>query len=785
MDQSPDPTPFPPRTKRGVYIEIPESSSDLAGIDHLQRFDLAYRTLVAILYNFVPRSGHPGGSLSMCRILSSLFFCTMDQDPGHPGQPAQDQLVLAAGHKAMGLYAMLALRDEVMRLALPGRLPEDVQSRVRLEDLLGFRRNPQQDTPLFRRFASKALDGHPTPAIPFVALATGPSGVGVGSAVGLALGLADGYGPSGPRVHVIEGEGGMTPGRVSEAMACASASELSNLVMHVDFNQSTIDSDRCCREHDEPGDYVQWDPAELAHLHDFNVIVVPDGFDLARVIRAQRIAGQLDSTQPTCIVYRTVKGWRYGIEGRRSHGAGHGFMSQEYRSVIEPFEKEFEVRFPAPRPATTPEEIEQLYFESLTTVRGGLESRFRTMEVMGQLLEERIMSLTSKNRLPRADGPRLTYFYHDLSSQSSQTPTELTLEPGTSTTLRQQLGSCLGFIRRRSEGAVMASAADLLDSTSVADLAEETDERFFRAHTNPRSRLVSAGGITEDAMAAIASGLSSGGTHLAVASSYAAFIAPLSHIASRCHAIGQDALRHRTGEPPHPFIIVMGHASVLTGEDGPTHADPQALQLYQENFPAGLCTTLTPTEPAEVWPLLAAALAARPAVVAIFVTRPPVSVMDRASLGLPDAREAARGAYRVRSGSGRGPAVVIQGSGVALEFFENVLGELDQEALDLDVVVVTSPELFSHLEPEEQDWIIPPSLARRAMGITDFTLPTLYRFVTSEQGRQASLHPFRDGHYQGSGTGAMVMKQAGLDARAQIDAIRRWTSRVSQGTIHR
>ena len=74
--------------------------------------------------------------------------------------------------------------------------------------------------------------------------------------------------------------------------------------------------------------------------------------------------------------------------------------------------------------------------------------------------------------------------------------------------------------------------------------------------------------------------------------------------------------------PPGPFMLICGHAGMKTGEDGPTHADPQALQLLQENFVPGTAITLTPWEPAEVWPLTAAAWRARPALIAPFVTRP-------------------------------------------------------------------------------------------------------------------------------------------------------------------
>ena len=158
---------------------------------------------------------------------------------------------------------MWALRDEVARLSAP-ELLRGLEARLRLEDLLGFRRNPITGTTLFRRVRARALDGHPTPGTPFVRLATGASGVGLGSSIGLALALRDWFGSNCPRVHVLEGEGGLTPGRAGEALAAAGTARLENVIVHVDWNQASIDSERVCRDGDRPGDYVQWEPASCS-----------------------------------------------------------------------------------------------------------------------------------------------------------------------------------------------------------------------------------------------------------------------------------------------------------------------------------------------------------------------------------------------------------------------------------------------------------------------------------------------------------------------------------------
>ncbi|MGZ8868973.1 MAG: hypothetical protein ACXW2P_11570, partial [Thermoanaerobaculia bacterium] len=313
---------FGPR--RAVWIDSADESTPLTP-QELQAFetlDSAYRSLCAMLFNYAPLSGHPGGSISSGRFVASLLFDAMAYDLSDPARDDADVISYAAGHKALGLYSMWALRNEIARIAAPELLP-DVARQLRLEDLLGFRRNPTNATPLFVAQGAKALDGHPTPATPFIRLATGASGVGMGSSLGLALAMTDWYGEAAPRVHIVEGEGGLTPGRVAEALAFAGTASLRNAFVHLDWNQSSIDSDRVTREGGARGDYVQWDPLELFYLHDWNVVSVPDGFDFQRIVAAQRLAIEIDNGQPTAVVYRTTKGWQYGIEGRGSHGAGH------------------------------------------------------------------------------------------------------------------------------------------------------------------------------------------------------------------------------------------------------------------------------------------------------------------------------------------------------------------------------------------------------------------------------------------------------------------------------
>ena len=238
---------------------------------------------------------------------------------------------------------------------------------------------------------------------------------------------------------------------------------------------------------------------------------------------------------------------------------------------------------------------------------------------------------------------------------------------------------------------------------------------------------------------------------------------------SRCFAQARQAI---APGPYRPMIVICAHAGVKTGEDGPTHADPQALQLYQENFPRGTSITLTPWDPQELWPLMAAALEHRPAVIAPFVTRPSETVLDRDALGLDAANEAASGVYRLCKAEGRSRGtVVLQGSEVTYAFILETLPRLRADGMDFDAFYVASAELFDLLAPERQERIFPEWRAHEAMGISGFTLPTMYRWVRSDAGRRATLHPFKGESYLGSGPGPVVMTEAGIDGDSQYEAI--------------
>jgi transketolase len=789
-------TPFKPRRAEYHVVNPGDTAVSAQDAEIFETYDIVYRSLCAALYNYAPGSGHPGGSISSGRFVSAILYDLLDYDFSVPDRDDADIISYSAGHKALGLYAHWALRNEIVRIGMPEMLPSDIRQQLRLEDLLGFRRNPITKTPLFLKFKSKALDGHPTPATPFVRLSTGASGVGLASSIGLAYGAADYYSPNAPIVHIVEGEGGMTPGRVSEAMAAAGTACLKNIVLHIDWNQASIDSNFVCREGSRPGDYVQWDPAEFAYLHDWNVVLVEDGKDLQSIFAAQRKAAVIQNDQPTAIVYRTVKGWHYGIEGKASHGAGHALCSVDFYNAVKPLLdltgedldlcKDEQLCKGGSESAV----VEKCFWDSLLVVRDALEmNKDVTKALAGRILASQ-HRLNSLHRTKRVQAPDVSRVYSEL-TRAENVPDQLVLSPGSKTTLRGELGKVLQYFNRVSSGAFLTSAADLLGSTSVNVIAKDFDIDYYNASTNPLSRTLSVGGICEDAMSGVASGISTYGHHIGVCSSYGAFMAPLGHIASRLHAIGGQARHSWSDKPYDPFFLISAHAGIKTGEDGPTHADPQPLQLLQENFPRGTMITLTPWDPQEMWPLVSEALKRRPAIISPFVTRPSEKVLDRAALGLSPASDSRKGVYLLRKPVSAEPdgTIVLQGSEVAYSFVTETLPILLQNQIDVAVYYVASAELFDLLPAAEQEEIFPEEMSQEAMGITGFTLPTMYRWIRSSFGRKHTLYPFMKGHFLGSGKAESVITEAGLDGMSQFQAIQnfvdgRRTRRASTTEAH-
>lgn len=756
--------------KQGLYYKAEDLLKDQSlqlkqeDLDALNKLDVMYRALCAILYNFA-QTGHPGGSISSGKIVQNLLFNQMSYNFKNPDEESADIISYAAGHKALGMYALWALRNEIVKTHAPEMLADE-KRQLRFEDLLGFRKSPKNNSKLFKEFHAKSLDGHPEPLTPFVKLATGASGIGFGASVGLALGAALTYPQNTPKVHVVEGEGGLTAGRCAEAMAIASRAGLDNLIVHLDWNQASIDSDKVTAENGTPGDYVTWEPAELFYLNGFNVIYVKDGLNFAQIYAAQKFAETLNNALPTAIVYRTIKGWHYGLEGKASHGGGHKLCSPEFYKTMEEFEKTFNVKIPH---LCEGQEIEDCFYSNLLEIRKVIVLNRELFAGFANKIKE---SADRLQHLARAQKEFKTEEVY-TSFKPENIPAEFVFKPGQNPTLRGTMSQALAKISKDTLGTLIVATADLSGSTGAGKIAYDS-KGFYNKKTNPDCRLISSGGITEDGLSAVMSGVSAYGKQLGVAASYGAFTSAMMHTQARLHAIGQQAYEEATGKGKNTFIIFTGHAGLPTGPDGPTHADPQMLQLITEDFPKGAAITLTPLDGNDIWPSLTSALNKRPAVLYPVVTRPNVKITDRASFGSEAQEQAKNGVYALYKNAEAQGTVILQGSGVGEIFVQEVLPKIKAENLPLNVYYVVSAELFDMLDKEEQSKVLPVGELYRAIAITDFTLPTMRRWLKSVKGEEMSLYPFKQGKYLTSGQAADCYKEAGLDGEAQYKQIKEY-----------
>ena len=257
-------------------------------------------------------SGHPTSSMSAADLMAVLLARHFRYDWERPDDPANDHLIFSKGHASPLLYSMFKAAGVVSD-----------------EELISG----------YRRFGSP-LQGHPTPRLPWVDVATGSLGQGLPDGVGVAL--AGRYLDELPyRVWVLCGDSEMAEGSMWEAFDKAAYYRLANLTAIVDVNRLGQ------RGPTELG----WDlDAYARRIEGFGCRAIPiDGHDLGEIETA--FAQVADADRPTVILARTRKGRGFSeIEDREGwHGRPLPAEMAE-RAVVE-LGGERHVTVRGPRPA--------------------------------------------------------------------------------------------------------------------------------------------------------------------------------------------------------------------------------------------------------------------------------------------------------------------------------------------------------------------------------------------------------------------------------------------------
>src|SRR5579859_1714617 len=197
-------------------------------------------------------SGHPTSSMSAADLIAVLIARYLQYDWARPKDPNNDHLIYSKGHASPLCYAMFKAVGAIT----------------------------DSELMTFRQFGSR-LQGHPTPVIPWVDVATGSLGQGLPIAVGVAL-AGQKLDKLPYHVWVLCGDSQLAAGSIWEALDKASFYGLSNLTAIFDVNRRRVEAFGC-------------------------VPIVIDGHDVTAIDRA--FGGSLSNTgKPTVIIAKTVKG---------------------------------------------------------------------------------------------------------------------------------------------------------------------------------------------------------------------------------------------------------------------------------------------------------------------------------------------------------------------------------------------------------------------------------------------------------------------------------------------
>jgi len=217
-------------------------------------------------------SGHPTSSMSAADLASVLLAGHFRYDYDDPKNPANDRLIFSKGHASPLVYGIFRAAGVLS-----------------VEEFMTY-----------RQFGSR-LEGHPTPALPWVDVATGSLGQGL--PIGVGMGIAGKRLDRLPfRVWVICGDSEMAEGSMWEAAEHAAFYELDNLTAIIDVNRLG-----------QRGETMHgWDLSsysERLRAFGWHTIEI-DGHDVEEIDAAYKEA-ESTTGRPTAVVARTIKGKGY------------------------------------------------------------------------------------------------------------------------------------------------------------------------------------------------------------------------------------------------------------------------------------------------------------------------------------------------------------------------------------------------------------------------------------------------------------------------------------------
>jgi transketolase len=584
-------------------------------------------------------SGHPTSSMSAADLMAVLMARHLHYDYDEPKNPNNDHLIFSKGHASPLVYAMFVAAGAVTD-----------------EELLTF-----------RKFGSR-LQGHPTPELPWVDVATGSLGQGMPIAAGVALAARD-LDHLDYRVWTLCGDSEMAEGSIWEAVEHAGKQGLSNLTVIVDVNRLG-----------QRGETMHgWDLAaysKRAEASGWKAIEI-DGHDI-EAIDAAYAEAVATTDRPTMIVARTVKG--QGASETANVEGKHGQPLKDPGKAIEELGNVGPVHVDVAKPEST---------EKPHVFDSNPSAPLPAYEVGGDAV-----------------------------------PT------------RKAFGEGLAAVMQR-RGDVVALDGEVGNSTHLEEVIKHSGDRYFEVY------------IAEQMMMAAGIGFQVRGW-TPFAATFAAFLSR-SYDFVRMGVISQAKL-----------CICGSHAGVSIGEDGPSQ---MALEDLAEFRALGGSVVLYPSDPNQTAKL-----------VELMADHDGISYMRTTRSGVPtiyDADEEFRigGARVVRQSEE--DQVTLVGAGVTLHEAIKAADRLAEDGVNARVV-----DLYS-IKPVDAETLAAASSATGGRIVTvedhwaEGGLGDAVQDVFADADERPRIVKLAVRTLVGSGTGAELLHETGIDADAIVKAAKR------------
>ena len=392
-----------------MFKEFPQIGQPLEEdhVDFLKTLSKSCRNaIVGMVAN--SQSGHPGGSCSAIDYLSLIYAFIISQ--------TGEDVVVSNGHVSTAVYSVLAEmgyidREEVIR---------------------DFRKN------------GSVFEGHITRHVPGIHYGTGPLGIGVSVATGMAI--SEKLNGKNRRIFAVAGDGECDEGQVYEMMHFANKYKLDNYTLFIDYNQVQLT--------DSLEKIMPINLKQIFESADWNVIEI-DGHDYAAMWKA--IGDSYDSIKPTVILGHTVMGKGVSFmepDGQAHHSTWHGIP---------------------PKPEQAEKEL-----------KGPLKMEEEEMEMLDEFRKEVKWKPKDSSQ----------YFTEQLAPMPGiKTGTPNILEAGTKADCRGAYGKALLDLAKENEN-IVAMTADLGGSVKTNVMGKEFPERVLEVGIAEQHMVSCAGGLS-------------------------------------------------------------------------------------------------------------------------------------------------------------------------------------------------------------------------------------------------------------------------------------------------